>query len=448
MMKYLIVVLITLKVLGVLAQEHKHHEGMPVENETNMDSSHAIHEDIPSSLSTALPMNVNASGTAWHPINSPMYMNLFTPGKWNLMLHYAVFAGYTAQNFKNRDSTRGSNEFYLPSWFMLMANRKVGERGLFMVRTMLSLDPLIMGGSGYPLLLQTGETFRGEPLIDRQHPHDFISELSLGYSYAFSSNIDVYGYLGFPGEPALGPPAFMHRPSALVIPDSPLGHHWQDASHILFGVGTLGIRYKTIKVEGSVFTGREPDENRYSFDSPKLDSYSGRVTWLPTKSIALQASAGYLKSPELHEPDNDVYRASASALFNHYLNEKSIVSSSLVWGMNRNLEGGLGNHFHDSHSFLLEMALQKPRYTLAIRPEAVQKSFHELEIEGVPDEEKNNWVTAFKVGGAIHVFKTKAFWTDIGAFTTVHWIEQDLRPYYGNYPVTAEVFLRIIPPRM
>lgn len=424
------------------------HQSMTNQSKDTSVMDHSMHKDIPSILSTALPMNVNASGTAWHPRNSPMYMNLFTPGKWNLMLHYGVFAGYTAQNIKERDSTRGSNEFYLPSWFMLMGNRQVGKKGLFLVKAMISFDPFIMGGNGYPLLLQTGETYQGEPLIDRQHPHDLISELAIGYSHAFSESVDLFGYFGFPGEPAIGPPAFMHRPSSLVIPDSPLGHHWQDATHILFGVGTLGFRYKTVKLEGSIFTGREPDENRYGFDNPTFDSYSGRVSWLPTKSIAIQASAGYLKSPEVHEPENDVYRGTASVLHNYYFKEDKILSSAAVWGINHKFEAINPEHAHNAHSFLLELSLQMPKYTLAIRPEMIQKSFHELGIEDVENDEENLWISAFKVGGAIHLFKTKVFWTDLGAFTTLHIIDDDIKAYYGEVPITAEVFLRIIPARM
>jgi len=49
-----------------------------------------------------------------------------------------------------------------------------GEEGdaLFGFRVMGSIEP-VMGRSGYPLLLQTGETADGTtPLLDRQHPHD------------------------------------------------------------------------------------------------------------------------------------------------------------------------------------------------------------------------------------------------------------------------------------
>ena len=50
------------------------------------------------------------------------------------------------------------------------------------------------------------------------------------------------------GEPALGPPAFPHRVSALPNPLSPIAHHCLDAAHITFGVVTVGVVRR--KVEG------------------------------------------------------------------------------------------------------------------------------------------------------------------------------------------------------
>ena len=106
---------------------------------------------------------------------------------------------------------------------------------------MFSLDPT-MGKDGYPLLFQTGETADGTtPLIDRQHPHDFLMELAAVYSHTITATSSVFLYAGYPGEPALGPPTFMHRFSGMDNPEAPLGHHWLDATHITFGVLTGGV---------------------------------------------------------------------------------------------------------------------------------------------------------------------------------------------------------------
>src|SRR5262249_53931942 len=156
-------------------------------------------------------------------------------------------------------------------------------------RTMLSLDAAGVGSGGYPLLLQSGETYHGEPIHDRQHPHDFWMELSALYLKPISKSAGVELYLAPSGEPALGPVAFMHRPSAMDNPVAPIGHHWQDATHISFGVATVGLFTHNIKLEGSLFNGREPDDNRWDFDMGSLNSWSTRLTWNPTSHWSFTA---------------------------------------------------------------------------------------------------------------------------------------------------------------
>jgi hypothetical protein len=422
--------------IAVDAQHHDEHE------DHDMD-------EVPSFLSRNLPMTVNGSGTAWHPVNSPMYMNFSQEGEWNMMLHYGVFPAYTFQNPHNRD-LRSQKEFMLPTWVMMMGNRKVGKRGLFSIRGMFSADPLIMGGSGYPLLYQTGETHLGVPLIDRQHPHDLFSELSVAYSHAFSTDIDAYVYLAFPGEPALGPPAFMHRPSALNMPDSPLGHHWQDATHIIYGVASTGFRYKRLRIEGSLFTGREPGEDRLWFDRPRFDSWSTRLHYLLGDSYAFQASYSYLQSPEVHEPERDVNRITASVLHNIWLDHESVLSSSFVYGLNRSWDREEPGTIFPSHSFLLESALQGKKLNFFGRIELLQKSFHELGIEGEQGQgDQNIWIGAIKPGASVYLFKHRLFWLDGGFTVTYHRVGSDLIPYYGSGSTLAyQVFLRMIPPLM
>ena len=128
---------------------------------------------------------------------------------------------------------------------------------------MFSLEPWTIAGCGYPDLLATGEACNGEPIHDRQHPHDLIMELAAEYSRPLAGarhGWQLYG--GLAGEPALGPAAFPHRLSSMPNPLAPIAHHWLDATHITFGVVTAGVSSRAWKVEGSVFNGREPDDQR------------------------------------------------------------------------------------------------------------------------------------------------------------------------------------------
>src|SRR5581483_760599 len=224
--------------------QHEQHMNMDTTKPAMKENMHMhMPMDVPMShqLSLNLPVNRNGSGTGWLPDASPMYGYMVHSKKWMYMVHGNIFLGYTNQDFTSKGS-RGDQKVSVPNWFMLMAQRKMGAKGLFHYNVMLSLDPVTEGGNGYPLLFQSGESWKGKPLVDRQHPHDLFSELSVSYSYAFSQKIDAYVYIGYPGEPALGSVAFMHRPSALPDPDAPISHHWNDATHITFGVATVGIR--------------------------------------------------------------------------------------------------------------------------------------------------------------------------------------------------------------
>ena len=141
---------------------------------------------------------------------------------------------------------------------------------------MLSLDPATVGKDGYREIFQAGEALDGRPLIDRQHPHDLFMQLAAVWRMPVTASTGFTLAGGPAGEPALGPVAFMHRASAADNPTAPLGHHTFDSTHIAFGVVTAAVDHGPWVVEGSVFNGREPDENRWDFDFGRLDSFSGR----------------------------------------------------------------------------------------------------------------------------------------------------------------------------
>lgn len=199
-------------------------------NQMDMHRQKAMHHQMAmsSAFSLNLPMSRNGSGTSWNPDASPMYGYMLHKSGWMFMFHGDVFPRYNHQDLRGKGS-RGAEKWDAPDMLMAMGQHKVAANGLFHFNIMLSTDALIAGGSGYPLLFQTGESWKGQPLIDRQHPHDLFSELSVSYAQALSPKTDVFLYLGYPGEPALGPVTFMHRPSGMFMPDarSPAGSNVQ-----------------------------------------------------------------------------------------------------------------------------------------------------------------------------------------------------------------------------
>lgn len=413
-------------------------------NDSGMNMMNMNMGEVPMSYaySLNLPMMRHGSGTAWLPDASPMNAVMMHSKKWMYMLHGSLFLRYAKEDIGNKGS-RGEKAFDAPDWIMLMAQRKVGQNGLFHYSAMMSLDGFTVGGSGYPLLFQTGESWKGKPLVDHQHPHDLFSELSVGYSQAISKKTDVFIYLGYPGEPAIGSVAFMHRPSAMAYPDAPISHHWNDGTHITFGVATLGVRLDKFKIEASSFTGREPNENRYNFDKPTFDSWSGRLSFNPLQNWSFQVSQAYVKSPEELHPDENVYRTTASAITSYKLGEEKFFDATALWGLNKMKE-------HDGENAVLaEASLRIKRAAFYTRYEWVQKSGEELTLN--PSEFKAEAlfpVNTISAGATYDILHAHPLNIALGGQFSFYHTDKKLDVLYGKNPVSAEIFLRIYPSLM
>jgi hypothetical protein len=189
------------------------------------------------------PMARDASGTSWQPDLAEHRGLHATLDDWMLMGHLMLWGIYDTQN-----GPRGDDKVFPAGMIMGSARRELSDSDIVSLRIMLSPEAF-MGRRGYPLLLQTGETADGvTPLVDRQHPHDLFMELSGTYGHKFDENDSGFFYFGYPGEPALGPPAFMHRASGMDDPAAPITHHWLDSTHIAFGVATAGFVHEDWKL--------------------------------------------------------------------------------------------------------------------------------------------------------------------------------------------------------
>ncbi|MBS0359850.1 MAG: hypothetical protein JSR98_00610 [Proteobacteria bacterium] len=305
-------------------------------------------------------MTREASGTSWQPDASPHEAIHVREGDWLVMFHGVLNGVWDSQS-----GPRGDEKGFASGMLMAMAQRPLGD-GELQLRAMLSPDPL-MGPSGYPLLLATGETANGRtPLVDRQHPHDFFMELSASYAWKLSNRASVFVYAGLPGEPAFGPPAFMHRLSVMDSPEAPISHHWLDSTHISFGVVTGGMVAGDWKLEASAYNGREPDQHRWDIETGALDSTAVRLSWNPTRNWALQASWADEISPEQLEPGVDQHKVSASAIYTTDFGDHGWWSTTAAWGR-RSSEGV------DLDAWVLESAVKPNRaWTIFGRAERVE----------------------------------------------------------------------------
>ena len=389
-----------------------------------------------------IPMGRMGSGTSWQPESTEMRMLHKQSDEWLLMFHYNVVAGVNSQG-----GPRGTTKFESANWFMPEALRKVGK-GTLSLRGMFSFEPFTFARGGSPLLFQTGETFNGEPLIDRQHPHDFFMELSSTYTLPLGDNATWFTYFGYPGEPALGPTAFMHRASALENPSAPLSHHLQDSSHISFGVLTTGFTYKWLKLEGSVFNGREPDENRYDFEANPWNSRSARLTVAPNRNWSFQVSHGFLREPEALEP-GDVRRTTASLSYNRRF-DRGNWASSLIWGRNHESHGddifNLNGYLAESTVNFLDRNYLYGRVELVDKNQLLRDA--DLVQLGITDHHPSFRIGAFTFGGARDFWSSQAITAAIGGDVTLYSKPDVLNPIYGNHPASFRVFVRFRPGRM
>jgi hypothetical protein len=291
---------------------------------------HEASADHAGMADTASP--AEGSGTARLPAaEGGMHGLHLMAGDWMLMAHGALWGVVTDQT-----GPRGDSEVYALSMLMLEAQRDTGW-GRIQLRSMLSLEPL-MKARGYPNLFATGETAGGAGLVDRQHPHDLFMELAARVDVNVAPGARLFVYGGPVGEPALGPSAFMHRASAANNPEPPITHHWFDSTHITYGVVTAGLATNHWQLEASAFRGREPDEHRWDIETPRLDSWSARLSWTPSPRWALSASHGRLNEPEALHPGENEHRTVLAA---HYADGHGLSATVAFSAKNRNPGGTL-----------------------------------------------------------------------------------------------------------
>jgi hypothetical protein len=380
-----------------------------------------------------------ASGTSWLPQESPMYGIHRNAGSWSLMFHGSAFA-----QVLHETSERGDTQVGSINWFMAMARRPAGN-GSIGLRGMLSLEPITIGGCGYPDLLASGERCDSEAIHDRQHQHDLFMELAAEYDRPLARGLRLQLYGGLAGEPALGPVAFPHRISAMPNPLAPIGHHWLDATHITYGVLTGAVYGTRWKAETSLFNGREPDEGRADFDFAALDSVSGRLWVAPTPRFTFQVSAGHLNEAEAaHEAEarRDVTRVSMSATYHRAVSADSVWATTVAWG--RNEEEGEG-----TQTLLAETTITlDERDSWFGRFEIGGKAAHDLDIH---DSDEIFTVSKLQAGYTRYLAAWRRLKPGVGGSLSFAVVPSALEPTYGarvNPGIAVFVTIRPAPHTM
>ena len=383
---------------------------------------------MPGMLGSA-SMQQEASGTSWQPQATPLQGIKGSAGAWMTMVH-----GYVNAVYSHQPGARGGDALFSTNMLMAMASRPLGV-GTLGLRGMFSLEPSL-GPAGYPLLLQSGESADGfQTLVDRQHPHDLFMELALTYSISLAEECSIFAYLGLPGEPALGPPAFMHRFSGQDDPVAALSHHWIDSTHVTEGVATLGAMVYDLKFDASAFRGREPDYNRWDIEQPRLDSWSGRLSYNPGKNVAFEASYGHLTGHDPLSPGQNEDKFITSLLVNQALDHGNW-QTTLAWGRNMHLGEPASN------AFLLESAANfAMQHTLFLRAETAEKD--DLFKAGSPLSRQTFNVGEVTLGYIYDLLPMGHLQCGLGASGTVDLVPDVLIPSYGERPLSYLLFVRI-----
>jgi len=377
----------------------------------------------------------------------PRVVSEFTPmihkslGNWTLMFHGKAFLAESQQT-----GPRGGDKLYGLNWMMPMFTRDVGRQSISF-RTMVSFEPATVTQRRYPELFQSGETAFGRPIVDGQHPHDFIMELSGRYDYRLSERSRLFLYGGPVGDPALGPPAYPHRASASQNPSATLAHHEQDSTHVSNSVFTVGFAGGPLQLEASGFHGREPDENRWNIDRGVPDSFSSRLTFGMGNRLTGQFSIGRINSRESSEPEVDTVRMTAS-IQHAIVFSSGNVASSLIWGRNKDIHAGEGRIFN---AFTLESTANfRSRNWIWTRIENVDRD-RTLLIGERPaalqvEEDPIGRVQAYTIGYERDLpFGISYLNVGLGFQATTYGLTPQLKSVYGNRPAGFTIFLHLRP---
>ena len=351
-----------------------------------------------------------------------------TSDVWQWGIEGNVFTGYNYQYRKFTDF----DEIESQNWLMTSLSKTFSSGAAFELVGMFSLEPFTLRDIGSPQVFQTGETYQGAPLIDYQHPHDLFMNLGVELSRPFNATtVTVKAYAVGPAP--LGPPAFMHRPSAMINPQAPLSHHYLDATHITPGVVSVGVSRSGFTVEAGAFHGQEPDEDRLDLDTAALDSWGVRGSWADGP-WHFQISGADLKTPERKSP-YDATRLTASASYFKGDENRSIAWTA-AFGQNREVFGNL-------EAYLFEAARRAGKNSLYTRLESVAKDildagFHPI---GTAHTHRQSQVGALTLGYLRDV-ASRSFGTfAIGGDVTGYRVPDNLKESYGS-PWSFHVFVR------
>lgn len=404
----------------VFAQDHDDMSMSPMDSYLS-DSSQCTSNmevwDVSTNMCSPLPM-----------ANMPMSM---------VMVHGNAFGVWIAE-----EGPRGRHDIAAPNMFMIDAGKSIGDSHYVNFDFMGTIERHTFPERGYPELLQIGEkNAKDEPFIDAQHPHSSpIMGLTLSDTIRLSNGKDHLKLFIAPrGETTDGPIAFMHRPTGMVNPDAPLGHHiGQDVGHISSSVIGASLKLSDERIEVSTFNGKEPEPTKRDLPIGRPDSYAIRFIEEFSPHLTAMASAAYVNAPEDHDEDlKFVTRYSASVYYMQPL-ESWKFYNTLIYGSIHNMD-----HLGLLSSFGEEFLFRSQTSNIWGRVEVLQRTPDQLAILNTTRGDQAFWVQAYTLGYTYIAAKFAGLELGVGGSATKDLLPAIFRDSYRGNPWTGKIFMQV-----
>jgi hypothetical protein len=375
--------------------------------------------DVAMSMCMPLPM-----------ANMPMKM---------LMLQGNAFGVYDAE-----EGPRGRDAVTSTNMFMGDIGSSVGDAQYFNLDYMGTLERWTIPYAGYPELLQIGESNdQGAPFIDAQHPHSSpVMGLTLSDTIAFGVGKNNLKLFFAPrGEATEGPIPFMHRITAMVNPDAPLGHHvGQDVAHISSTVIGASLLLGKTHFEISTFNGTEPEPDAVNLPVQSPNSVAIRLIEGFSNDWSGMISASHVNNPEPDQPEITFEnRYSTSLYWSKKLPSGCQFNNSFIYGMAQNYD------FTTLSSFAEEFLLKHESSQIWGRIEVLQRTPAELAIATTGNPNQSQWIEATTLGYTHKILSlpSDSLVLGLGGSVTRDLLPETFIGAYGGNPWTGKVFLQL-----
>jgi hypothetical protein len=371
-----------------------------------------------------------------------MVMCVPRPGEYTNKLHSMIHGNAFAVG-QSSSGPRGRNALAAPHMLMIDSGTSLDTNNYLNLELMLTGERWTFPNTGNPELLQLGEeNSYGQPFIDAQHPHSSpFMGITLSNTIKLPAGKNHAKIFYAPqGASTSGPIAFMHRPTGMVNPDAPLGHHLgQDSGHISNNIIGGALQLWNLRIETSAFSGTEPKPTEVGLSTfGRINSYALRLTQEFTPTFWIMGSAAIITSPEPeHISLSSRVQYSLSAYSESEIFEEQPLLNTFILGFTRDDDQSPLRSVGEE--FLLPFMKSK----FWGRFELIERRPEDLLVPS-SDPESARWIPVLTLGFTQTLFYYGQTEFSLGTSVTHSFLPAEFANAYGGDPWTGKVFLQIM----